>query len=96
MSNTAEQEWAAVTIPYVIREDASDHDPDQFDKYLEEPLKTSYPCHQQAVERAVALMTAVKLKCATDEGKSGHQGIIAEERQKNPGGKKKRKLNHND
>jgi hypothetical protein len=55
--------------------------PDQFDYYLDTPLRTSYPCHQQAVERAVALMSAAKLKCAhdRDEGKSGYQGIIAAE-----------------
>ena len=90
--SAAEQEWAAVTIPKIIRDDPVD--PAQFDKFLDRPLRTGYPCHQQAVERAVALMSAAKLKCVHDEAKSGHQGVISAERKKNPGKAKRRRLDN--
>ena len=86
-----EIEWAPVTIPSLIKEHPSD--PEQFEKYLHSPLKTRYPCHQQAVERAVALMTESKLKCTDPDMKSGHHIIVTEERRKNPGAHKKRKFN---
>jgi hypothetical protein len=77
---------------YISKEDKTN--PGQFDHYLDNPvLRTSCPCHQQAVESAVALMSTANLKCANDEGKSGYQGIIAAERQRNPASKqKKRKI----
>ena len=83
-------EWAPVTIPVIIRDHPTD--PSQFDRFLQSPLKTDYPCHQQAVERAVALMTDAKLRCADDDMKTAHQGIVAEERKRNPAKSKKRKI----
>ena len=88
---SGEIEWAAVTIPSIIRTRPSD--PEQFDKYLETPLVTPYPCHQQAVERAVALMTDAKLRCANEDMKAGHHIVVSDERLKNPGASKKRKFN---
>ena len=92
MTNISEDiEWAPVTIPSLIREHPSEAD--QFDKYLDNRLKTDYPCHQQAVERAVALMSDAKLKCADADMKSGYHIAVTEERRKNPGAHKKRKYN---
>jgi hypothetical protein len=82
-----ELKWAAVTIPSVVRVHPSD--PDQFDRFIESPLVTKYPCHQQAVERAVALMTESKLKCANKDMKAGHHIVVSEERQQNPGKQRK-------
>ena len=81
--------WAAVTMPSILRVYSSD--PDQFDKFIESPLVTPYPCHQQAVERAVALMTDSKLKCADKDMKAGHHIVVSEERQNNPGKQRKYK-----
>ena len=52
---------------YFSKEDKTH--PGQFNHYLDTALRTSYnPCHQQAVERVVALMSTAKLKCAEKAG----------------------------
>ncbi|KAL5260534.1 hypothetical protein ACHWQZ_G010616 [Mnemiopsis leidyi] len=88
-TNCKDLPWVAVTMPFIVRDEGST-DPSQFDKFLDKKLTTSFPCHQQAVERAVALMTDAKLRVADEQLKAAHHVVVSEERLKNPSSKKRK------
>ena len=81
-------------MPFIVRDEGST-DPSQFDKFLDKKLTTSFPCHQQAVERAVALMTDAKLRVADEQLKAAHHVVVSEERLKNPSSKKRKLFKKN-